>query len=135
RRPARGPDRAGLARAGENGVRRPGRGARAGRDPLGRRPRAGRGGGRTPAGPGWPRRGHRLRVSGGGDGGRRGGGTGRRAGARAANRHGGAHLTMTARVTPEHPVDVVVVGGGNAALCAALAARETGARALLLEKA
>jgi tricarballylate dehydrogenase len=31
--------------------------------------------------------------------------------------------------------DVVVVGGGNAALCAALAASETGARVLLLEKA
>ncbi|HEY8490256.1 MAG TPA: FAD-dependent oxidoreductase, partial [Dehalococcoidia bacterium] len=33
------------------------------------------------------------------------------------------------------PYDVVVVGAGNAALCAALAAREAGARALVLEKA
>jgi len=31
--------------------------------------------------------------------------------------------------------DVLVVGGGNAAMCAALAARETGARVLVLEKA
>lgn len=33
------------------------------------------------------------------------------------------------------PTDVVVVGGGNAALCAALAAREAGARVRLLERA
>jgi succinate dehydrogenase/fumarate reductase flavoprotein subunit len=31
--------------------------------------------------------------------------------------------------------DVIVVGGGNAALCSALAAREEGAKALLLERA
>src|SRR5919201_6001777 len=31
--------------------------------------------------------------------------------------------------------DVVVVGGGNAALCAGLAAREAGARVLVVEKA
>ena len=31
--------------------------------------------------------------------------------------------------------DVVVVGGGNAAMCAALSAREQGARVLVLEKA
>ena len=33
------------------------------------------------------------------------------------------------------PVDVLVAGGGNAALCAALAAREAGARVLVLESA
>jgi tricarballylate dehydrogenase len=31
--------------------------------------------------------------------------------------------------------DVIVVGGGNAAMCAALSAREHGARVLLVEKA
>ena len=31
--------------------------------------------------------------------------------------------------------DVVVVGGGNAAMCAALAARERGAKVLVLERA
>ncbi|MBO0746500.1 MAG: FAD-dependent oxidoreductase, partial [Candidatus Dormibacteraeota bacterium] len=35
---------------------------------------------------------------------------------------------------PQAPAEVVVVGGGNAALCAALAAREAGARVLLLER-
>jgi tricarballylate dehydrogenase len=33
------------------------------------------------------------------------------------------------------PYDVVVIGGGNAAMCAALSAREHGARVLVLEKA
>src|SRR5204863_7358956 len=31
--------------------------------------------------------------------------------------------------------DVIVVGGGNAAMCAALSARESGARVLVLEQA
>ncbi len=35
----------------------------------------------------------------------------------------------------DHIVDVLVIGGGNAALCAALAAREAGASVLLLEAA
>ena len=35
----------------------------------------------------------------------------------------------------ERSYDVVVIGGGNAAMCAALAAAETGARTLVLEKA
>jgi tricarballylate dehydrogenase len=42
---------------------------------------------------------------------------------------------MTRHASSPAEFDVVVVGGGNAALCAALAARESGARVLLLEKA
>ncbi len=43
---------------------------------------------------------------------------------------------MTKKITslPE-TVDIIVVGGGNAALCAALSARESGASVLLLERA
>ncbi|HWC02418.1 MAG TPA: FAD-dependent tricarballylate dehydrogenase TcuA [Methylomirabilota bacterium] len=42
---------------------------------------------------------------------------------------------MAPNATGSDGFDVVVVGGGNAALCAALAAREAGVRVLLLEKA
>lgn len=38
-------------------------------------------------------------------------------------------------LTEERASDILVVGGGNAALCAAMAARERGARVLLLERA
>ena len=37
--------------------------------------------------------------------------------------------------TKQNPLDVLVIGGGNAALCAALMAREAGASVLVLEAA
>src|SRR5688572_19056802 len=46
----------------------------------------------------------------------------------------GTNNTELARVQRD-VYDVVVVGAGNAALCAALAAREEGARVLVLERA
>src|SRR5512137_738244 len=39
------------------------------------------------------------------------------------------------RPNPDPMLDVLVIGGGNAALCAALTAREAGASVLLLEAA
>ncbi len=36
--------------------------------------------------------------------------------------------------SPTHGVDVLIVGGGNAAICAALAARQRGASVLVVEK-
>jgi tricarballylate dehydrogenase len=38
-------------------------------------------------------------------------------------------------INPTGPIDVLVIGGGNAALCAAITARRLGARVLLLESA
>jgi tricarballylate dehydrogenase len=38
-------------------------------------------------------------------------------------------------IDQRHPVDVLVIGGGNAGLCAAITARRAGARVLLLESA
>ncbi len=42
---------------------------------------------------------------------------------------------MTTNGTLPETIDIIVVGGGNAALCAALSARENGARVLVLERA
>src|ERR1044072_6210549 len=36
---------------------------------------------------------------------------------------------------PTRPVDVLVIGGGNAGMCAAITARRAGARVLVLESA
>jgi tricarballylate dehydrogenase len=44
-------------------------------------------------------------------------------------------LTKFASLAPDDRVDVLVVGGGNAALCAAISARHRGASVLLLERA
>ncbi len=41
--------------------------------------------------------------------------------------------SVSSRSIPAEPVDVLVVGGGNAALCAAMTAREAGASVLMLE--
>ena len=49
-----------------------------------------------------------------------------------------ARLDVRQNITMQSPTmdaDVLVIGGGNAALCAALMAREAGARVLLLESA
>src|SRR5258705_1822263 len=42
---------------------------------------------------------------------------------------------MSSRALPVDPPDVLVVGAGNAALCAAISAHENGARVLMLEAA
>ena len=42
---------------------------------------------------------------------------------------------MTTNGTLAEAIDIIVVGGGNAALCAALSARESGASVLVLERA
>src|SRR5258705_12947263 len=42
---------------------------------------------------------------------------------------------MSSRALPVDPPDVLVVGAGKAALCAAISARESGARVVMLEAA
>src|SRR6478672_5281776 len=44
-----------------------------------------------------------------------------------------AHRTGNTMIDLNRPVDVLVIGGGNAALCAAIEAAHGGARVLLLE--
>src|SRR5215813_13901693 len=47
--------------------------------------------------------------------------------------HPGKRSVSGAAADRERMIDVLVIGGGNAALCAALTAREAGASVLLLE--
>src|SRR6266853_3363800 len=44
-------------------------------------------------------------------------------------------MALSSAASPVDPPDVLVVGAGNAALCAAISAHESGARVLMLEAA
>ena len=46
-----------------------------------------------------------------------------------------AKVTMSSAEFPDREPDVLVIGAGNAALCAAISAHENGARVLMLEAA